>query len=236
MSAIRVIQFTDPHLFGDAAGYAARRQYARDAGAHAVRRLGAPGHRGRHPRDRAISCRTTRAATSISAGCSPASANPCCACPATTTSCRRCAPRCRPALRCSTAPPTSAPGASCCSTASSPNQAGGRISIEMLTKLDEDLGRARQRHAMVCLHHHPVAMQSRWLDKRRPRQRQRILVRHRQPPAGEGGGLGPRAPGRSKARAAACACSRRRPPARSSSRAPISSSSTTSRPPIACSR
>jgi len=45
------------------------------------------------------------------------------------------------------------------------NQAGGHISIEMLAKLDEDLGRARQRHAMVCLHHHPVAMSSRWLDK-----------------------------------------------------------------------
>jgi Icc protein len=45
-----------------------------------------------------------------------------------------------------------------------PNQAGGRISIEMLTKLDEELGMARQRHAMVCLHHHPVAMNSRWLD------------------------------------------------------------------------
>jgi Icc protein len=45
-----------------------------------------------------------------------------------------------------------------------PNQAGGRISIEILTKLDEELGMARQRHAMVCLHHHPVAMGSRWLD------------------------------------------------------------------------
>ena len=45
-----------------------------------------------------------------------------------------------------------------------PNQAGGRISIEMLTKLDEELGMARQRHALVCLHHHPVAMGSRWLD------------------------------------------------------------------------
>jgi Icc protein len=45
-----------------------------------------------------------------------------------------------------------------------PNQAGGRISVEMLTKLDEELGMARQRHALVCLHHHPVAMNSRWLD------------------------------------------------------------------------
>jgi 3',5'-cyclic-AMP phosphodiesterase len=45
------------------------------------------------------------------------------------------------------------------------NQAGGHVSAEMLSRLDEDLGRARQRHSMVCLHHHPVAMSSRWLDK-----------------------------------------------------------------------
>src|SRR3954467_13456274 len=44
-----------------------------------------------------------------------------------------------------------------------PQQAGGRISVEMLTKLDEELGRARQRHAMVCLHHHPVIQYSGWL-------------------------------------------------------------------------
>jgi 3',5'-cyclic-AMP phosphodiesterase len=46
-----------------------------------------------------------------------------------------------------------------------PDQAGGHIAPEMLSKLDEDLGRARQRHSLVCLHHHPVAMSSRWLDK-----------------------------------------------------------------------
>src|ERR1044072_2850149 len=45
-----------------------------------------------------------------------------------------------------------------------PDQAGGHVSAEMLTKLDEELGRARQRHALVCLHHHPAAMNSRWLD------------------------------------------------------------------------
>jgi len=45
-----------------------------------------------------------------------------------------------------------------------PSQAGGRLSVEMLSKLDEDLGMARHRHALVCLHHHPVAMHSRWLD------------------------------------------------------------------------
>ncbi len=76
-----------------------------------------------------------------------------------------------------------------------PLQAGGRISMEMLTKLDEDLGRARHRHAMVCLHHHPVADAEPLARQRRPRQCQRILVRHRQPSAGEGDCLGPRAPG-----------------------------------------
>lgn len=45
-----------------------------------------------------------------------------------------------------------------------PDQAGGHIPVEQLTKLDEELGMARQRHAMVCLHHHPVSMNSRWLD------------------------------------------------------------------------
>lgn len=45
-----------------------------------------------------------------------------------------------------------------------PNQAGGHMSVDVLAKLDEDLGVARQRHAMVCLHHHPVMMSSRWLD------------------------------------------------------------------------
>jgi 3',5'-cyclic-AMP phosphodiesterase len=45
-----------------------------------------------------------------------------------------------------------------------PMQAGGHISVEMLAKLDEELGMARQRHAIVCLHHHPVPMASRWLD------------------------------------------------------------------------
>jgi Icc protein len=32
-----------------------------------------------------------------------------------------------------------------------------------LARLDAELGRVAQ-HAMVCLHHHPIAMGSRWLD------------------------------------------------------------------------
>ncbi len=40
----------------------------------------------------------------------------------------------------------------------------GRLSDAELTLLDETLTRHRDRHALVCLHHHPVPMESRWLD------------------------------------------------------------------------
>jgi Icc protein len=40
---------------------------------------------------------------------------------------------------------------------------GGRLSSDELARLDAALGEGAQ-HAMVCLHHHPVAMGSRWLD------------------------------------------------------------------------
>jgi len=41
--------------------------------------------------------------------------------------------------------------------------AGGRLTEQELVRLDRALGESRE-HAMVCLHHHPVAMHSRWLD------------------------------------------------------------------------
>ena len=44
-----------------------------------------------------------------------------------------------------------------------PGHVGGRLSAEELARLDETLARSRA-HAMVCLHHHPVDMDSRWLD------------------------------------------------------------------------
>ncbi len=44
-----------------------------------------------------------------------------------------------------------------------PGQAGGRISKPELQALDAALTDNR-RYAMVCVHHHPVAMASRWLD------------------------------------------------------------------------
>jgi 3',5'-cyclic-AMP phosphodiesterase len=44
-----------------------------------------------------------------------------------------------------------------------PGQAGGRISKPELQALNAALTDSK-RYAMVCVHHHPVAMASRWLD------------------------------------------------------------------------
>ena len=44
-----------------------------------------------------------------------------------------------------------------------PGHVGGRLAAAELARLEEALGRS-SAHAMVCLHHHPVAMRSRWLD------------------------------------------------------------------------
>jgi 3',5'-cyclic-AMP phosphodiesterase len=43
--------------------------------------------------------------------------------------------------------------------------AGGRLSAAALAELDRALAGAPQKHALVCLHHHPVAMSSHWLDQ-----------------------------------------------------------------------
>lgn len=45
-----------------------------------------------------------------------------------------------------------------------PGSASGALSEQELTRLDDALASAGGRHCMVCLHHHPVAMGSRWLD------------------------------------------------------------------------
>lgn len=42
--------------------------------------------------------------------------------------------------------------------------AAGRLGPGELARLDEALGAHADRHALVCLHHHPVAAGSRWLD------------------------------------------------------------------------
>lgn len=46
-----------------------------------------------------------------------------------------------------------------------PAAAGGRLSSQSLRELDAALAGAADRHALVCLHHHPVSMSSRWLDE-----------------------------------------------------------------------
>lgn len=46
-----------------------------------------------------------------------------------------------------------------------PNSASGRLSPKTLAQLDGALSTADGRHCLVTLHHHPVAMSSRWLDR-----------------------------------------------------------------------
>jgi Icc protein len=43
--------------------------------------------------------------------------------------------------------------------------ASGRLDAANLAALEQSLASAGHRHCMVCLHHHPVAMDSRWLDR-----------------------------------------------------------------------
>jgi 3',5'-cyclic-AMP phosphodiesterase len=46
-----------------------------------------------------------------------------------------------------------------------PGSASGALSAQALAGLHEALGTADTRHCLVCLHHHPVPMASRWLDR-----------------------------------------------------------------------
>ncbi|HEY0342648.1 MAG TPA: metallophosphoesterase, partial [Steroidobacteraceae bacterium] len=46
-----------------------------------------------------------------------------------------------------------------------PGSASGRLSPQALADMEVALATAGNRHCMVCLHHHPVAMDSRWLDR-----------------------------------------------------------------------
>lgn len=46
-----------------------------------------------------------------------------------------------------------------------PHSARGRVSRESLAALDSALSAADTKHTLICLHHHPVAMSSRWLDE-----------------------------------------------------------------------
>lgn len=45
-----------------------------------------------------------------------------------------------------------------------PGSASGALSATELALLDQSLATAGGRHVLVCLHHHPIEMASRWLD------------------------------------------------------------------------
>jgi Icc protein len=45
-----------------------------------------------------------------------------------------------------------------------PGEVGGNFDVAALAWLEQALLHAGGRHVLVCLHHHPVAMNSRWLD------------------------------------------------------------------------
>lgn len=45
-----------------------------------------------------------------------------------------------------------------------PGEDGGELTPETLDRLDATLREAASRHVLVCLHHHPVAVGSAWLD------------------------------------------------------------------------
>jgi Icc protein len=46
-----------------------------------------------------------------------------------------------------------------------PHSASGRIGPEQMDRLRQTLSSHRNHHVLICLHHHPIAMQSRWLDQ-----------------------------------------------------------------------
>jgi Icc protein len=46
-----------------------------------------------------------------------------------------------------------------------PGTASGRLAPATLAQLDHALGTAGARHALICLHHHPIDMGSLWLDR-----------------------------------------------------------------------
>jgi len=45
-----------------------------------------------------------------------------------------------------------------------PGETGGNLDAAALAWLEQALAGAGGRHALVCLHHHPIPMHSRWLD------------------------------------------------------------------------
>ncbi len=44
------------------------------------------------------------------------------------------------------------------------HRAGGRLQSSTLATLRQDLATSASEHVLICLHHHPIKMHSRWLD------------------------------------------------------------------------
>jgi Icc protein len=62
-----------------------------------------------------------------------------------------------------------------------PGEDWGRLGEAELGRLDEELAAARDEHVLVCLHHHPVAVGSPWLDAfglRDAPEMARVIARH----------------------------------------------------------
>lgn len=63
------------------------------------------------------------------------------------------------------------------------NSAGGQIGNEQLERLEQLLAQHAHRHTLICLHHHPIAMHSQWLDQvglKDAEQLQTCLAKHSQ--------------------------------------------------------
>jgi Icc protein len=58
-----------------------------------------------------------------------------------------------------------------------PDDAGGEISAEEFERLDRIVEESTARHIMVCLHHPPIPMGSKWLDTVSLRNGQQLLER-----------------------------------------------------------
>lgn len=45
-----------------------------------------------------------------------------------------------------------------------PNRAGGELGVHELERLEQTVAESQAEHVLVCLHHHPLKLQSKWLD------------------------------------------------------------------------
>ena len=63
------------------------------------------------------------------------------------------------------------------------NCAGGQLGSQQIERLDHLLAQHANKHALICLHHHPIAMRSNWLDQvglKDAEQLQTCLAKHSQ--------------------------------------------------------